>query len=101
MRDVTRKWIDYTNARKQALEEAKEKERKAALVSIYQLRKVDAVRLPALTARTGPPAANIHYSVPVTRLRKLAEALGNINFAYRDVGVKSFEYTYSEMVGDE
>lgn len=101
MRDVTRKWIDYTNLRKQALEEAKEKERKAALVSIYQLRKVDAVRLPALTARTGPPAANIHYSVALTRLKKLAKALGNINLAYRDVGLKSFEYTYSEMVGDE
>jgi hypothetical protein len=101
MRDVTRQWIDYTNSRKQALEEAKEKERKAALVSIYQLKKVEAAKLPALTARRGPPPANVHYSVPVTKMKKLAQALGNINLAYRDVGLKSFDYTYGELVGDE
>jgi hypothetical protein len=101
MRDVTRKWIDYTNARKQALEGAKAKERHAALVSIYRLEKVDAVKLPALTARTGPPPANVHYAVPLPRMKKLAKALGSINLAYREVGVKSFDYTYNELVGDE
>ena len=101
MRDLTRKWIDYTNARKQALDEAKAKERQAALVSIYQLNKVNAVKLPALTARTGPTPANVHYAVPVTRMKELAKALGNINLAYRDVGLKSFDYAYSDLVGDE
>ncbi len=101
MREVTRKWIDYTNARKLALEEAKAKERRADLVSIYELKKVDAVKLPVLTARTGPPPANVHYAVPLPRMRKLATALGSINLAYRDVGLKSFDYTYNELVGDE
>ena len=101
MRDVTRKWIDYTNARKQALEEAKIKETQATLVSIYQLRKVDAVKLPALTAKAAPPPANVHYAVPVPRMRKLAQALGSINLAYREVGLKSFDYTYNDLVGDE
>lgn len=101
MRDVTRKWIDYTNARKLALDEAKSKEREAALVSIYRLQKVDAVKLPALTARHGPAPANVHYAVPVTRMKKLATALGSINLAYRDVGLKSFDYTYNDLVGDE
>ncbi len=101
MRDVTRKWIDYTNARKQALEEAKGKEKQAALVSIYNLQRVDAVKLPALTARTGPAPANVNYAVPVTRMKKLAKALGSINLPYRDVGLKSFDYTYEELVGDE
>lgn len=101
MRDVTRKWIDYTNARKQALDEAKEKERRASLISIYDLKKVDAVKLPALTARSGPTPANVNYSVPLPRMKKLAKALGSINLAYRDVGLKSFDYTYDELVGDE
>ncbi len=101
MREVTRKWIDYTNSRKQALEEAKAKERAAAMVTIYKLQKVDAVKLPALTARTGPAPANVHYAVPVPRMRNLAKALGSVNLAYRDVGLKSFDYTYNELVGDE
>lgn len=101
MRDVTRKWIDYTNARKQALDEAKAKERQASLISIYQLKKVDVVKLPALTARAGPAPANVHYSVPLPRMRNLAKALGSINLAYRDVGLKSFDYTYNELVGED
>ena len=101
MRQVARKWIDYTNARKQALEEAKAKELQARLVSIYELNKVDAEKLPSLFARTAPAAANVNYSVPVTRMKKLAKALGSINLTYREVGVKSFDYTYSDLVGDE
>lgn len=101
MRDLTRKWIDYTNARKQAPDEAKAKEKDAALVSIYQLQKVDAVKLPALTARSAPAPANVHYAVPVTRMKKLAKALGSINLAYREVGLKSFDYTYNDLVGEE
>lgn len=101
MRDVTRKWVDYTNARKQALEEAKEKEGRAAPVSIYKLEKVDAAKLPVLTARIGPPPANVSYAVPVSRMKKLAMALGSINLPYRDVGLKSFDYTYDELVGED
>jgi hypothetical protein len=101
MREVARKWIDYTNARKQSLEEAKAKERQAASVSIYQLNRVDAVKLPSLTARSGPTPANVNYAVPVTRMKKLAKALGSINLAYRDVGIRSFDYTYKDLVGDE
>jgi hypothetical protein len=34
-------------------------------------------------------------------MKKLAKALGSINLTYREVGVKSFDYTYSDLVGDE
>lgn len=102
MRDVTRMWISYTNQRKQALEEAKEKEAQAVPVAIYSVLKQIEVKLPTYVPR--PPAerpANINYSVPLVRLRKLAKELGSINMPYREVGLKSFDYAYSDLVGDE
>jgi len=101
MREVTKKWIAYTNTRKQALEEAKQKETEAAPVSIYQVDKLEAVRLPALTARVAPTPANVQYAVPVGRMKKLAKAFGSINLSYREVGMKSFDYAYTDLVGDE
>jgi hypothetical protein len=101
MRDVTKKWIAYTNARKQALEEAKRREAEATSVSIYAVNKQTPVKLPVLTPRQTVRVANIAYAVPLTRLRKLAQALGSINMSYREVGLKSFDYTYHEHVGGE
>ena len=101
MREVTKKWIAYTNVRKQALEEAKQKEIAATPVSIYKVEKLEAVRLPALTAKTAPTPANVHYAVPVGKMKKLAKAFGSINLSYRDVGIKSFDYSYNDLVGDE
>jgi hypothetical protein len=34
-------------------------------------------------------------------MRKLAKALGSINLSYKEVGLKSFDYTYDDLVGDE
>jgi hypothetical protein len=102
MRDVTRLWIDYTNQRKQSLEEAKKIEISAAPVSIYAVKQQDTVQLPKFAPK--PPTermANINYSVPVTRLKKLAKELGSINLNYREVGVKTFEYAYDDLVGDD
>ena len=101
MRDVTRKWIYYTNQRKQALEEAKEKEKQAAPVPIYSVSKQALVGLPNLVAKISERHANVHYSVPAEKLKKLAKELGSINMSNREVGLKSFNYTYSDMVGDE
>src|ERR1035438_875368 len=101
MREVTRKWIDYTNARKQALDEAKEREAKAAPVSIYAVNRHVSVKLPAFTPRQAEGVGNIAYAVPLTRLRELGKALGSINMSYREVGIKSFDYTYDELVGGE
>ena len=47
------------------------------------------------------PVANIAYSMPLKKVRNLARELGNINMTYRDVGIASFNYAYSEHVGDE
>lgn len=101
MRDVTRKWIDYTNARKQASDEAKQKEAAAVAVSIQQIPRLQTVRLPTLVTKPREKVANVNYSVPLARLKKLSAALGNINMAYRDVGLKSFEYTFDDLAGGE
>lgn len=101
MRDVARKWIDYTNQRKQALEEAKVKEAQALPVSIYAVQKQVSVSLPTLVAKPAERAANVHYSIPVTKIRKLSKELGNINMTYREVGLKTFEYAYSDLVGED
>jgi hypothetical protein len=101
MREVSKTWTAYTNSRKQALEEAKAKEASAKPVSIYEVRPQAAVALPKLAVKITERQANVHYSVPTARLKKLAQAMGAINMPYREVGLKSFEYTYDDMVGEE
>jgi Histidine kinase-, DNA gyrase B-, and HSP90-like ATPase len=101
MRELTRKWIDYTNARKLALEEAKQKEQAAQPISIYSVARETPVRLPALIARAADPVANVLYSVPLSRMRKLAKKFGSVNLSYKDVGLKSFDYAYREKIGEE
>ena len=101
MRDVTKNWIAYTNRRKQAKEEAKAKESEAKAVRIHVVKAKPRLVLPTLTAIPVEPVANVHYSVPVKRMNRLAQALGNINLSYREVGTRSFEYTYDDLVGKE
>ena len=101
MREISKQWIAYTNARKLALEEAKEKEAAARAVSIYDVAIRDAVTVPALLKRRAEPIANVHYQVPLVRMKKLAKEMGNINATYRNVGLESFGYAYDEFVGEE
>jgi hypothetical protein len=101
MREVTRSWIDYTNSRKQSLDEAKRIEAAAAPVPIYAVVKRTTAVLPRLVPKPAEPVANVNYSVPLVRLKKLAKAMGRSNLAYRDVGLKSFDYAYDDMVGED
>ena len=101
MRDVSKTWIAYTNARKQALEEAKQREVKATAVPIRDLSPQDKVTLPSILPRPVETPANVHYSVPKPRMKKLAKEFGNIRMPYREVGLKSFNYAYDDFVGEE
>ena len=101
MRTVTKNWISYTNARKQSLDEAKAKEAKTKAVQIQLVPMQESVVLPELIPKQLEKSANVHYSVPIGQMKKLATELGNINMAYRDVGIKAFDYIYSDYVGDE
>ena len=101
MRDVSKHWIAYTNNRKLALDAAKTKERSARSVPIFDVKTRDQVVLPKLTAVPKERVANVHYTVPLVRMKNLARELGSIRMAYRDVGLKSFSYTYDDLVGEE
>lgn len=103
MRDISKKWIAYTNARKQAMDDAKKMEQEASetVVPFQKVEVKPTITLPSLTPRSGQRRANVNYSVSVRRMKKLAQEMGNINMPYRDVGLKSFDYAYSDYVGED
>jgi hypothetical protein len=101
MRDVSKSWIAYTNQRKQALDEAKRKEGAAVAVPLASVARQTSVTLPTLVAKPVEKVANVNYSIPVSRIKKLAKELGSITMPYREVGLKTFDYTYDDLVGDD
>ena len=102
MRNVSKRWIDYTNARKHNLEEAKKKENEAEAISIQDVEHQPTLQLPMIpkTQKT-ENLANVHYSVPLSKMKRLAEGFGSIQMTYREVGLKSFEYAYEDFAEDE
>jgi hypothetical protein len=98
MERPTRLWIDYTNTRKGETEVADRLEKESSSVQLSEVRENPVVNLPKLTPPSRPRVrvANVNYSVPLSRMRELAEALGGLN--YREVGVRSFDYTYDVFV---
>lgn len=100
MREVSKAWISYTNARKQNLQEAKQKEADARPTPVYAVQFREQVSLPRLTPKPKVPIANIAYAMPREMVRELADSMGSINLSYKDVGIKSFEYAYSDLVGE-
>ncbi|ABE63297.1 hypothetical protein Nham_2513 [Nitrobacter hamburgensis X14] len=101
MRDVSKQWISYTNIRKQAIDDAKRYENQAKPKSIFEVAQREAVALPQIVAKPKVKMANISYSMPLQRVRSLADGLGNVNMSYKDVGINSFEHAYTDLVGDE
>jgi hypothetical protein len=100
MREASKDWIGYTNVRKQALDEAKSIEAKAKSISIYQVPKRKALKLPPLVPKPKRTMAHITYYVLPNRAKALADALGDINMSNRDVGLQSFEHAYDDLVGE-
>lgn len=101
LREVSRSWINYTNLRKQNLDAAKKLEAETKTLPIFEIKPREYATLPKWSPKPKVKMANVSYSVQLERLRKLADGLGYINLSYKDVGLKSFEYAYEELVGDE
>jgi hypothetical protein len=101
MRDVSKEWTTYTNARKPVLAEFKAKEEATASVPIYQIPMRREMSLPVIEKpkRSGEKVANINYSVPLKRFRTLAEAMGDVTMNYRELGQETFDYAYKQYVG--
>jgi histidine kinase/DNA gyrase B/HSP90-like ATPase len=101
MQVPTRAWIDYTNKRKTD-QEVKSLETSATAREISTLPKSPQVRLPQPSGDVpGEKVANVLYTVPLKRLRKLGVAFGSRYLSYKDVGQKSFEYAYDKLVDEE
>jgi hypothetical protein len=101
MREASKQWISYTNARKQSIDEAKQIESLAKPKSIFDFSQRSQVSLPNVSPRPKVKTANINYSMTVQKVRALAEGMGNANMSYRDVGICSFERAYSDLVGED
>lgn len=100
MREASKHWIRYTNSRKQHLDKAKEIESKAKSAPLAGIESKKELELPKFQGSSRVKLANIAYAVPVERVRALAEALGDKNMSYREVGSSSFEYAYNRKVGE-
>ena len=101
MREISKSWIDYTNQKKQSLEEAKAKEAQTKPISIRSIVENKKVTLPRFNAQPVERVANINYSVPLKDLKLLAKEFGRVSMSYRDVGLKSFEYSFDDLVGED
>lgn len=101
MREVSRQWIAYTNAKKGALSAARKFESATKPVPIYSIRKREAVALPSFGESKEEKVANINYVMPLVDVRRLGKALGSINMSFREVGIHSFEYAFKNLVGED
>ena len=101
MRKPTRAWIDYTNARKLKIEDARTEEKSADSVEISKVEPRKAIKLPENVSGVAIKEANVLYSVPQKKMRSLARAFGKATMAYREVGVRSFNYAYDRLVDDD
>ena len=99
MRVPTRSWIDYTNARKPSRDIAREKEKATKPVPIEKVPKRKSVKLPIDIG--GKKDANILFTVPVDRVKTLAKAFGKVTMSYKDVGQRSFDYSYDQLVEED
>lgn len=98
MMDITRAWIDYTNNRKSALAEASGNEAAATPVALAAVVKNAALVLPAYkTTGRQTKVTMIQYPKPADEVRALAIALGNVALSAREIGVRSFDFTFKEL----
>ena len=99
MRKPTRSWIDYTNARKPSRENARIMEKATKPVPIERVTQRGSVKLPSGISKE--KEANILYTEPVARVKALAKAFGKTTMSYKDVGQRSFNFSYDQLVEEE
>jgi hypothetical protein len=89
MKKATQPWLSYTNQRKSDLDVARAKEVAAQSVPLLQVRGDSEMRVPRVSQ---VQLATVQYQRPLAEVRRVAKALGNVNMAYRTVGLRTFEY---------
>ncbi|WJO24084.1 ATP-binding protein [Pseudomonas soli] len=104
MRDATRKYLDYTNTRKANLDKAKAFESSAAIKAITEFKarapEPALMKLPVFESAPKIKMGTVSYQQPVAILTKVAQALGNSQMSYKQIGQKTFEYYVENEVGE-
>ena len=99
MRDATRPYIDYTNQRKDNQEEAEKKETNTPFLSLIELPKNEEMQVPRYTASVEKvKMRSISYRKPDSKIKEVAETLGNKHMSLKDVGINTFNYFYDNEV---
>lgn len=93
----TRRWIDYTNARKTRKESARAHERSVTPVAITDVKARTELKVPTTIAE-GAREANILFKRPVDQVRALGKAFGRSTMSYTEVGWRAFDYAYARLV---
>ncbi len=100
MKDVTRKYLDYTNARKADLDKAKEMEEKAIPTNLYALEQNEAIVVPTFTKRA-ITMTSISYRKQLDIVNKVKESLGNKDMSNRELGLETFDYYAKNELEEE
>ncbi|MCH8039502.1 MAG: ATP-binding protein [Nitrospinae bacterium] len=89
MKDVTQRYIEYTNRRKPEIGQAKKLEMAARDRPITQVKGDLALRLPRIP---GKPMLRICYDKPVKEIEGVAKALRMKRVSAKEVGIRTFDY---------
>ncbi len=93
MKQASRAWIDYTNARKADLELAKQRELNAKPINLFTVSENAKLIVPSFTAvSTKVRTSSIQYVKTMTEIEKVKKLLGNPKMTNSRVGEKTFEY---------
>lgn len=99
MKKLTKTFIDYTNARKTNTEEAKAREKQTKPKPVSEIEIREQMLVPSLAPKKRK-WANILYKKPLEDVRRAAEALGNRNMNYKEVGERTFDYFMEREASD-
>jgi hypothetical protein len=100
MKESTRAWISYTHSRKVDQIAAEAVEKDAQRQSIFAMNPQPQMTLPKIS-NTRQRETKIQFPMLKVRITKLGDAFGNVRMSAREVGLKAFNYSYDELVGEE
>jgi hypothetical protein len=100
MRNATREYIEYTNARKPSIESAKQIEAGTVLTPVKDLAPLVKMIVPHFAKAATVAETTISYSRPKATVKKVAEALGNSYMTNKEVGLKTFQYFIENELGE-
>jgi hypothetical protein len=91
MKEATRRYVNYTNERKEDLERAKNMEKKAPLTPITQLNEHALLILPHLSKSPMVEMVQIKYYKPKREVKKVKEALDAPFITHNEAGAYLFD----------